>query len=270
MNKMGRIIDVVCTIKKEDNSLKSANEDTSGSYNKNDQIPFYFVKCKIEENSKYRRYSLVETHLEGTGKSVKSGTNGENPHSENAAEGKDRRTSPRNKKKGLRWKLDRTRIPHKSINEEENVYDDEKPKSYETLLEKIEQLECNFDDDRTDGITEDITFLGITINELKSSFRNKSSEMYRNRNYFLEELPKESPSHKSNSGSENLQRKSAIVNYKRNSAGEEIPEKCIKQKFLEKTAAYNFIILHETTLCSCSRLKTILHRLGMCIRQKIL
>ncbi|SCO66342.1 VIR protein [Plasmodium vivax] len=136
---------------------------------------------------------------------------------------------------------------------------DKEPKSYEAFLEKIEELEFNSDNGPPKGIPNDVTFLGKTIKELDknnifnmlnnsyvrfgmsstlglgifillfvyfkftplgSCFRNRSSNKYKNNNYFSEEIPTESPPRKTISGNANPQRKSATINYKKDSAGE--------------------------------------------------
>ncbi|CAG9480261.1 unnamed protein product [Plasmodium vivax] len=136
---------------------------------------------------------------------------------------------------------------------------DKEPKSYEAFLEKIEELEFNSDNGPPKGIPNDVTFLGKTMKELDknnifnmlnnsyvrfgmssalglgifillfvyfkftplgSCFRNRSSNKYKNNNYFSEEIPTESPPRKTISGNANPQRKSATINYKKDSAGE--------------------------------------------------
>ncbi|GAB69453.1 hypothetical protein PCYB_002020 [Plasmodium cynomolgi strain B] len=252
----------------------------------NDQIPFYFMKCKYKDDkddSIYYGCSLVKVcyALKDTDKSVESGTCANNPNTEYSTKEKDTRTSPENEKENIRWKFGTRIIPYKSNKGGENVYDvikysdelhgdeisirgenfgtyklkDKEPATYKAFSEFIEKLTYKADDDRPDKTPEGITFLrrnnknnvfymlnnsyirisvscalgfGIFIllflyfkfTPLGSYFRNRSSKEYKNMNSFLEEVPTESSPHKSNSGNANPQRKSAIVNYKKNSAGE--------------------------------------------------
>ncbi|SCO71776.1 VIR protein [Plasmodium vivax] len=134
-----------------------------------------------------------------------------------------------------------------------------KSESYEAFLENIEKLNFKTDDGNPEGTPNGVTFLGKTIKELDknnifnmlnnsyvrfgmssalglgifillfvyfkftplgSCFRNRSSNKYKNNNYFSEEIPTESPPRKTISGNANPQRKSATINYKNNSAGE--------------------------------------------------